>query len=61
MKNKFTATAKIEKISNLLTILDNDLSKGISLFDARERISRLRDELEALQTLINSEQDSWNY
>ncbi len=61
MKNKHAATVKIEKIINLLSRFDNELSRGVSLLDAREKISHLKEELEALQTLINSERDSWNY
>ena len=60
MRNKSTVTTKLDKLSLLLLNLDRSLAQGTSLYEAREKIAAIKDEIEALQTLINSESDSWN-
>jgi hypothetical protein len=60
MKHKTTVTDSIDRIMNMLVAFDNSLSRGVSLLEAREKIEAIKERLQNIQSLINSESDSWN-
>ena len=60
MRHKDVITSKIEQVHNSLTNLDSQLSRGTSLNEAKEAIDALKEQLADIQTLINTQSDSWN-
>lgn len=60
MKNKQLISTKIEKVSQLLTNLEQSLTRGTDIHQIRQQFEKLRDTLEEMQTLVNTESDSWN-
>ena len=60
MRHKDVITAKIEQVHNSLTSLDSQLSRGTTINEAKEAIEKIKEKLADIQTLINTQSDSWN-
>lgn len=60
MRNKELITKKIEQLANLVTTLEGNISRGATVEQFRESLEKVRIRLEEMQTLINTESDSWN-
>ena len=60
MRHKDVITAKIEQVHNSLTSLDSQLSRGTTINEAKEAIEKIKEKLADIQTLINTQSDSWS-
>lgn len=60
MRNKELISKKIEQVSNALTSLGSTLYRGVPIEDLKNQIEKIQERLQEMQTLINTESDSWN-
>lgn len=60
MRNKQLVITKIEKLDNALTNLNSLVSSRPSVDAVREAILAMKESLQDIQTLLNTESDSWN-
>lgn len=60
MRNKELVSKKIEQVSNALTSLGSTLHRGVPIEDLKNQIERIQERLQEMQTLINTESESWN-
>ena len=60
MKNKNLITNKIEKIDNALSNLASFISSGTPVHQLKDHIFEIKEKLQDIQTLINTEAEGWN-
>lgn len=60
MKNKQLVTKHIEQVDNALTFLASHISGGSSPRELKDIIDKIKEKLQDIQTLLNTERDSWN-
>lgn len=60
MKNKNLITTKIEKIDNALSNLVSFVASGTSVHQIKDYIFEIKEKLQDIQTLINTEAEGWN-
>lgn len=60
MKHKDLITSKLDQLSNRLVNLESLLSANRPLSEVRSTIEGMKERLEDLQTLINTQSESWN-
>ena len=60
MRNKELISKKIEQLANSLSTLSAYISTGVSVEHLKSHIETMQDKLSDMQTLINTESDSWN-
>lgn len=60
MKNKQLISTKIEKLDNALTGLSSLVSSRPSIDTVKDAIADMKERLQEIQTLLNTETDSWN-
>jgi hypothetical protein len=60
MRNKDLITKKIEQLDNALSNIASQISTGNDPRAAKESILQVKEKLQDMQTLINTESDSWN-
>ena len=60
MKNKNLITTKIEKIDNALSNLASFTTSGTPTHQLKDYIFEIKEKLQDIQTLINTEAEGWN-
>jgi len=60
MRNKELVSKKVEQVDNALTNLGSHISTGTSSRELKEFIVMIKEKLMDIQTLLNTESDSWN-
>lgn len=60
MRNKDLISKKIEQFDNALTNLASQVTTGTDPRLVKDYIYQLKEKLQDMQTLINTESDSWN-
>ncbi len=60
MRNKELISKKIEQVSNALSAVHYFLSRGADVNTIKGHIDEIQEKLQEMQTLINTESDSWN-
>jgi hypothetical protein len=60
MKNKNLITTKIEKIDNALSNLASFAASGTPPNQIKDYIFEIKEKLQDIQTLINTEAEGWN-
>ena len=60
MRNKEQISKKIDQISNAVSALESAISRGLTVDQLRDFAERAKEKLQEMQTLINTESDSWN-
>lgn len=60
MRNKEQISKKIDQISNAVSALESAISRGLTVDQLRDFAERTKEKLQEMQTLINTESDSWN-
>lgn len=59
MRNKEQISKKIDQISNAVSALESAISRGLTVDQLRDFTERTKEKLQEMQTLINTESDSW--
>lgn len=60
MRNKELVSRKIEQVDNALSNIASQISTGNDPRVIKETIVQVKEKLQDIQTLINTESDSWN-
>jgi len=60
MRNKDLISKKIEQVDNALSNIASQISTGNDPRAVKESILQVKEKLQDMQTLINTESDSWN-
>lgn len=60
MRNKDLISKKIEQVDNALSNIASQISTGNDPREVKESILQVKEKLQDMQTLINTESDSWN-
>ena len=60
MKNKDNVTRQLEQLDNALTNIASYITTGMSNNEVKNYIYEIKEKIRDIQTLINTESDSWN-
>lgn len=60
MRNKDLISKKIEQLDNALSNIASQISSGLDPRVIKDNLMQMKEKLQDMQTLINTESDSWN-
>ena len=60
MRNKANVTRQLEQLDNALTNIASYLNTGMPINQVKDYIYQIKEKLQDIQTLVNTESDSWN-